>query len=74
MSFAEHEKPRHAHVYAPFDSAEKQKVENHAATVALHFISYDLARVLKTLRITQAMASDLADHVWSYEVITALAN
>lgn len=73
MSFVEHQ-PRHAHVYAPFHSADEQKIENHAATVALHFIPFNLAQVLKTLRIIQAMAADLADHVWSYEVITVLAN
>jgi IS1 family transposase len=51
-----------------------KKVENHAAAVALHFIHYNFARILKTLRITPAMAAGISDHVWSYEDIAALAN
>jgi hypothetical protein len=48
-------------------------VENHAAAVALHFIHYNFARIHKTLRITPAMAAGIADHVWSYDDIAALA-
>lgn len=55
-------------------NAFSKKVENHAATVALHFIHYNFARVHKTLRITPAMAAGISDHVWSYEEIAALAN
>jgi len=51
----------------------KDRVENHAAAVALHFIHYNFARIHKTLRITPAMAAGLSDHVWSYEEIAALA-
>lgn len=50
-----------------------KKVENHAAAVALHFIHYNFARIHKTLRITPAMAAGIANHVWSYEDIAALA-
>jgi hypothetical protein len=39
------------------------KVENHAAAVALHFIHYNFARIHKTLRITPAMAAGISDHV-----------
>lgn len=55
-------------------NAFSKKVENHAAAVALHFIHYNFARIHKTLRITPAMAAGLADHVWSYAEIAALAN
>ena len=54
-------------------NAFSKRIENHAAAVALHFIHYNFARVHKTLRITPAMAAGLADHVWSYEEIAALA-
>jgi hypothetical protein len=40
-----------------------KKLENHAAAVALHFIHYNFARIHKTLRITQAMAAGLSDHI-----------
>ena len=49
-----------------------EKVENHAAAVALHFIYDNCARVQTTLRITPAMAGGISDHVWSYEEIAAL--
>ncbi len=51
-----------------------KKVENHAAAVALHFSHYNFARIHKSLRVTPAMAAGIADHVWSYEEIAALAN
>lgn len=54
-------------------NAFSKKVENHAAAVALHFIHYNFARIHKTLRITPAMAAGIADHVWNYEDIAALA-
>jgi IS1 family transposase len=50
-----------------------RKVENHAATVALHFIHYNFARIHRTLRVTPAMAAGISNHVWSYEEIAGLA-
>lgn len=44
------------------------------ASVALHFIHYNFARVHKTLRITPAMAAGIADHVWSLEDIAMLSD
>jgi len=51
-----------------------KKVDNHAHMVAIHFMHYNFARVHKTLRVTPAMESGLADHVWSLEEIVLLAN
>jgi len=51
-----------------------KKVDNHAHAVALYFLHYNFARVHKTLRVTPAMASGLADHVWSIEEIVGLLN
>ena len=59
--------------FTSLTNAFSKKVENRAATVALHFILYNFARVHKTLRITPAMAAGISDHVWSYEEIAALA-
>lgn len=53
-----------------------KKVENHAASVALHFMYTNFARPHKSLANpyprTPAMAAGLADHVWSMEEIAAL--
>jgi hypothetical protein len=51
-----------------------KKAENHAAMVTIHLMSYNLARIHKTLRVTRAMAAGLADHLWSQEEIVPLAN
>jgi IS1 family transposase len=50
-----------------------KKIENHAASVAIHLMHYNYARIHKTLRITPAMAAGVSDHVWSLEEIAALA-
>jgi hypothetical protein len=49
-----------------------KKRENHAHTVALHFLHCNFARVHKTLRVTPAMEAGLATHVWSVEEIVGL--
>jgi hypothetical protein len=54
-------------------SPSPKKAETHAATVAIHFMHYNFARIHKALRITPAMAAGLADHVWSLEEIVRLA-
>ena len=42
-----------------------KKLENHAAAVAIHYMHYNFARIHRTLRVTPAMQSGLAGHVWS---------
>jgi hypothetical protein len=50
-----------------------KKVENHAASVALHFMHYNFVRVHKTLRVTPAMEAGISNHVWTIEeMITAI--
>jgi IS1 family transposase len=49
-----------------------KKLENHAASVALHYMHYNFARVHQTLRVTPAMQAGLASHVWSIEEIVSL--
>jgi IS1 family transposase len=51
-----------------------KKVENHAHSVALHFMWYNFGRVHKTLRVTPAMEAGLADRVWSYADVAALTD
>jgi IS1 family transposase len=51
-----------------------KKVENHMAAVALYTMFYNFGRIHKTLRVTPAMEAGKADHVWSLEEITGLAD
>lgn len=51
-----------------------KKIENHSASVAIHMMHYNFARIHKTLRITPAMAAGVADRVWDLEDIAKLAN
>lgn len=44
-----------------------RKVDNHAYSVALHFIHYNFCRIHQTLRVTPAMEAGLTDHVWTIE-------
>jgi IS1 family transposase len=46
-------------------NAHSKKIENHIASVALHFAHYNFARVHSTLRCTPAMAAGVATTVWS---------
>ena len=41
-----------------------KKVENHAHSVALHFMYYNFVRIHKTLRVTPAMAAKVTDRLW----------
>ena len=45
--------------------AFSKKIENHRAAIALNYAWYNLGHVVKTLRVTPAMAAGVTDHVWS---------
>jgi hypothetical protein len=49
-----------------------KKVENHAYSVAIHYMHYNFCRIHKTLRCTPAMEAGITNHVWSVEEIAAL--
>ena len=51
-----------------------KKVENHAHSVALHFMWYNFGRIHKTLRVTPAMEAGLAESVWTHEDVAALVD
>ena len=51
-----------------------KKIENHAYAVALHVTFYNFVRIHKTLRVTPAMAAEVADRLWSMEDIVALVD
>jgi hypothetical protein len=53
--------------------AFSKKVENHALSVALHYMHYNLCRIDKTLRVTPAMAAGETDRLWPIsDMVTVL--
>jgi hypothetical protein len=44
-------------------NAFSKKVENHALSVALHYMHYNFCRIHKRLRITPAMAAGVTDRL-----------
>jgi IS1 family transposase len=46
-------------------NAFSKKLENHALSVALHYMHYNFVRIHKTLRVTPAMAAGVTDRLWS---------
>lgn len=53
-------------------NAFSKKLDNHRWAVALHFMHYNFCRVHQTLRVTPAMESGIADHVWTIEELIGL--
>jgi len=45
-------------------NAFSKKIENHAHSVALHYMHYNFVRIHKTLRVSPAMAAGVTDHLW----------
>jgi IS1 family transposase len=48
-------------------NAFSKKVENHAHSVAIHFMYYNFVRIHQSLRITPAMAAGISKTLWSIE-------
>jgi IS1 family transposase len=53
-------------------NAFSKKLENHALSVALHYMHYNFCRIHKSLRVTPAMAAGVTDRLWSADDIAAL--
>ena len=53
-------------------NAFSKKIENHAASVALHFLWYNFGRIHKSLRVTPAMAAGIAESPWDYVDVVAM--
>ena len=53
-------------------NAHSKKLENHGASIALHFAHYNFCRIHSTIRCTPAMEAGLTDHVWEIEELVAL--
>ena len=53
-------------------NAFSKKLENHVASIALHYMHYNYCRIHQTLRVTPAMAAGLSDRVWSISDLVCL--
>ncbi|MBV9762598.1 MAG: IS1 family transposase [Acidobacteriaceae bacterium] len=53
-------------------NAFSKKIENHVASLAIHYMHYNFVRIHQTLRITPAMAAGVTDRLWSIQDIVAL--
>ncbi len=53
-------------------NAFSKKLENHALSVALHYMHYNFCRIHKTLKITPAMAAGVTDRLWDMTDVAAL--
>jgi hypothetical protein len=49
-----------------------EKIENHAFSVALHYMHYNFCRVHKMLRVTPAMAVGVTDKPWTIADMVAV--
>ena len=53
-------------------NAFSKKLENHIASIAIHYMHYNYVRVHQSLRVTPAMEAGVSDHVWSIAELIAL--
>jgi IS1 family transposase len=53
-------------------NAFSKKIENHAASLAIHYMHYNFVRIHQTLRVTPAMAAGLTDRLWELEDLVGL--
>ena len=58
--------------YTRLTNGYSKKIENHVASLAIHYFHYNYIRVHQTLRVTPAMAAGLTDRLWSVEDLVAL--
>jgi IS1 family transposase len=53
-------------------NAFSKKIENHVASIAIHYMHYNFVRVHQTLRVTPAMAAGVTDRLWEMDDLVAL--
>jgi len=53
-------------------NAFSKKIENHAHSVALHYMHYSFCRIHKTLRTSPAMAAGVSTNLWSISDIVKM--
>jgi IS1 family transposase len=53
-------------------NAFSKKIENHVASLAIHYMYYNFVRIHQTLRVTPAMAAGVTGRLWSVQDIVGL--
>lgn len=53
-------------------NAFSKKLENHVASLAIHYMHYNFVRIHQSLRVTPAMAAGVANRLWSIQDLVAL--
>jgi IS1 family transposase len=53
-------------------NAFSKKLENHIASIAIHYMHYNFCRIHQTLRVTPAMQAGVSDHVWALDELLGL--
>lgn len=53
-------------------NAFSKKLDNHIASIAIHYMHYNFCRVHQTLRVTPAMEAGVADHVWTISELVGI--
>lgn len=53
-------------------NAFSKKIENHIASIAIHYMHYNFVRIHQSLRVTPAMAAGVSDRLWSVQDLVAL--
>ena len=64
----------HMRRFTRLTNAFSEKVESHAAMVAIYTVWYNFVRIHKSLRVTPAMAAGVTDKLWSMEDLVAVVD
>jgi len=62
----------HMRRFTRLTNAFSKKIENHVASLSIHYMYYNYVRIHQTLRVTPAMAAGLTDRLWEMEDVVAL--
>jgi hypothetical protein len=58
--------------YARLSNGFSRKLENHAATTALKYFTYNFIKIDRTLRMSPAMAAGVTERLWDVNDLVAL--
>jgi IS1 family transposase len=62
----------HMRRFTRLTNAFSKKVENHVASLAIHYMHYNFVRIHQSLRVTPAMAAGVTSRLWSVEDVVKL--
>ncbi len=62
----------HNRRFTRLTNAFSKKVENHEASIALHFMYYNFVKIHKTLKCSPAMAAGVTDKLWEMTDIVSM--